>query len=99
MTVAPVAGPIDPSDLLCINQGYLTAYTLFNAFSVFYCAWAIAGNGNTADVFQDKFGWDDDETILYNTIISSFGIVGLAVGSFLGGELITRGRRKAFMAA
>ena len=93
------SGPVDVSDLLVINQGYLTAYTLFNALPTFYCAWALAGNSNTADVFQDKFGWTDDETILYNTIINSFGIVGLAIGSFLGGELITRGRRKAFMAA
>ena len=39
-------------------------------------------------------GWDKDETILYNTIISSSAIIGLAIGCIFGGGLLTRGRRK-----
>ena len=41
-----------------------------------------------------KFGWTGDETILYNKIISSSAIVGIAIGSFLGGPMIKTGRRK-----
>lgn len=40
-------------------------------------------------------GWNEQETRLYNTLISSAGIIGLAFGSFLGGKLISDGRRRA----
>ena len=57
------------------------------------------GNTNTTDVFQARFGWNDDETVVNNTIISSAGVVGLTIGSFLGGSLIANGRRKTAIIA
>ena len=60
---------------------------------------AIAGNANTTNVYKAKFEWNDDETLLYITIISTGGIVGLAIGSFLGGALIKFGRCKAAVIA
>ena len=57
------------------------------------------GNTNTTDVFQARFGWTDDETVLNNTIISSAGVVGLTIGCFLGGSLITYGRRQTAILA
>ena len=59
----------------------------------------MAGNAQTTTVFEAKFGWTTDETILYNTIISSSAIVGLAIGSFLGGPMIKTGRRKSAIIA
>lgn len=50
-------------------------------------------------MFKAKFGWDEDETILYNTIISSSAVVGLMIGSFLGGPFIKLGRRKGAIRA
>ena len=50
-------------------------------------------------MFEAKFGWTKDETIIYNTILSSSAIVGLAIGSFLGGPLIQIGRRKSAIIA
>ena len=60
-----------------------------------HCSWALSGNVQTAIVFEAKFNWTEDETILYNTIISSAGIIGLAAGNVIGGRLIKIGRRKA----
>ena len=46
-------------------------------------------------MFQAKFDWSEDETILYNTIISSAAIIGIAIGSFIGGGSLKKlGRRK-----
>lgn len=42
-----------------------------------------------------KFGWNEEEIKLQNTLISSISIVGLAIGSFLGGKAVSKGRRKA----
>ena len=70
------------------------SYVSCYAIGVWYCTWAIAGNAQTTNVFEAKFGWDKDETIFYNTIISSAGLIGLAIGSFLGGPLIKNSRRK-----
>ena len=49
----------------------------------------------TTQIFEAKLGWDDDETILYNTIINSSGVIGMIPGSIIGGMLIKKGRRRA----
>ena len=66
----------------------MASYVLCYAIGVNYTTFALAGNAQTTTVFEAKFGWTKDETIIYNTIISSSAIVGLAIGSFLGGPLI-----------
>ena len=80
-------------------MGYVFAYVSCYAFGVLYTTFALAGNAQTTSVFEAKFNWDEDETILYNTIISSAGIVGLTIGSFLGGPMIKLGRRKGALIA
>ena len=57
---------------------------------------ALSGISGTTDIFAAKMGWDEDETILNNTITSSASIIGIMVGTFSGGQLIKIGRRKAF---
>ena len=78
---------------------YTLPYMLMYGLGTWYCAFAIAGNGATTPVFEAKFGWTEDETILYNTIISTAGIVGLTIGSFIGGPMISRGRRSGAIIA
>ena len=85
---------IDSSDKLTVNMPYVIAYTTVYGIGTFQCAWCISGNSQTTKVFEAKLGWDKDETILYNTIISSSAIIGLAIGCIFGGGLLTRGRRK-----
>ena len=75
-------------------MGYIFAYVGCYAFGVLYTTFALIGNSQTASVFQAKFGWTDDETIFYNSIINTSGIIRLTIGSFIGGPLIKRGRRK-----
>ena len=52
-------------------------------------------NTQTTPIFQAKFGWDESETKFYNTIITTAGVIGMAIGSVFGGKTITIGRRKA----
>ena len=52
-------------------------------------------NSLTPPIFAAKFGWTEDQLKLNNALISSAGVVGMTLGSFLGGKAITLGRRKA----
>ena len=90
---------VDVSKLLDVNMGYIVAYVACYSLSVWQSTWTLVGNSQTTTVFEIKFGWSEDETILYNSIISSAGIIGLTIGSFLGGSLLGYGRRKALMIA
>ena len=85
---------IDGSNLLKINKGYVTGYVACWAIGVWYYSFALCGNTQTTTIFEAKMGWTKDETIFYNTLISSAAIVGLVVGSFAGGPLIKNGRRR-----
>ena len=86
-------------DKLEVNLCYCLTLTACLGFGTWQTTFAVVGNTNTTAVFEAKFGWDEYETILYNTIISSSAIVGLAVGSFLGGPLIKIGRRRGAIIA
>ena len=90
---------VDVSHLIEVNMGYTICYVLCYALGVNYTTFAMAGNAQTTTVFEAKFGWNAEETMIYNTIISSSAIVGLAIGSFLGGPLIKHGRRKGAIIA
>ena len=76
-------------------MSYVSCYAL----GVWYTTFALTGNSQTTPIFEAKFGWNEDETIFYNTIISSAAIIGLSIGSFLGGPLIKIGRRKGAIIA
>ena len=49
---------------------------------------------HTIFILAEKFDWGE-EIKFFNTIITSAGIVGLCLGSLLGGKFITGGRRKS----
>ena len=56
---------------------------------------ALSGITQTVDIFKAKLGWDDDETTLNNTTLNSIAIIGITIGSFSGGLIIKKGRRRA----
>ena len=78
----------DVSHLLKVNMCYAMSYFMMYGLGVWYTAFVLGGNGQTTQIFEAKFGWTEDETVLYNTIISSSGLVGMTIGSFTGGPLI-----------
>lgn len=82
-------------DNLEINYCYCVGLTACFGLGTWHRGFAFVGNTSSTPVFEAKFGWDKDETIFYNTVISSAAIVGLAVGSFLTGFILKLGRRKA----
>jgi len=67
---------------------YCFWYTAVGGLGTWQTSWAITGNANTTAVFSAKFDWDEDEAIFYNTIISTAAIIGITVGSFMGGTLL-----------
>ena len=98
-SLASSTGKRDVSDLLDVNIGYLVWFTLTWGLGTWHCTFALAGNTNTTTIFEAKFGWDKDEAIFYNTIISTSAILGLSVGSFLGASLLQYGRRRTAIIA
>ena len=53
------------------------------------------GNAVTTPVFVARFGWDEAETNFNNSLINTSAVLGLTLGSLIGGKTITIGRRKA----
>ena len=86
----PIKGKVYEANImkLCI-------YTFVIGLGNIQSGFAISGNNQTAPVIKAKFGWDEDEATLYNTIISAAAIFGVVAGSLGGGKFITNGRRPA----
>ena len=83
------------SQKLEVKMGYCLAYTIVLGIGSWQCSWTANGNTNTTPIFEAKLEWDKDEAILYNTIISTAGMLGITIGSFLGGSILKFGRRRA----
>ena len=78
-----------------MNLSYVVPYLFVMVLGLWHTSWACNGNTMTTKIFQAKLGWDESETMLYNTIITSAGVVGMIPGSIIGGRLIQDGRRQA----
>ena len=89
----------DVNSKLVINMGYCIGYTAVWGLGTWQTAWSLGSNANTTAIFAAKLEWDKDEALFFNTIISSASIIGLAVGSLLGGSLLKYGRRKPVIIA
>ena len=77
------------------NMWFLYAYASALGVGVLQTTMVFTAITQTTPIFVAKFGWDDGETKFYNTIITTCGVLGMAVGSVLGGKTITIGRRRA----
>ena len=78
---------------------YCLLYTVTYGIGTWQCSWAVSGNANTTAVFEAKFGWDKDKTIVYNTIISTAGVIGMSIGCLVGGSILKFGRRNSTIIA
>ena len=71
-----------------MNLCFVVPYITVCIMALWHTSWANSGNTMTTQIFQAKLEWDEDETILYNTIITSAGVIGMIPGSIIGGMLI-----------
>ena len=63
-----------------------------------HVGFVITGNNEVGSIIAQQLGWAADGTAKrWNTIISSTGIAGLIVGSFVAGFLVKGDRRKAII--
>jgi len=75
------------------KSGHLCGFNVYLMIMTAQCGFVLSGNNQVNDVIAAKLGWDDDQTKLNNTIISSASIVGLIIGSALSGPMVRCGRR------
>lgn len=71
----------------------LTFYIVVMCLGTLHVGWAIFGNTQTALILITKFGWDKEETKLWNSLIGNAGLLGNMIGSVFGGQIINKGRR------
>ena len=74
---------------------FLWLYVSALGIGVLQTTMVFTANSQTPPIFAAKFGWTEEQTKLNNSIISTSGVVGMALGSIFGGKTITVGRRKA----
>ena len=77
------------------NKTFLRGYAFTLGLGSMQLPFAMTGGASLADIYQSFFGWSEDELVFWNTVISSSAVVGLIIGSLLGGKLILKGRRRA----
>lgn len=77
------------------NLSYLNGYTFALGLGAIQTAFAMTGSSQIVGHYQVFFGWTEDETTFWNTVINSVSIVGMILGSLFGGEMILKGRRRA----
>ena len=65
----------------------------------FHVGYAMAYTNQTASLIDAKFGWDKDESTLYQSMIGSFAVGAMMFGSSLSGWLIVIGRAKVLRIA
>jgi hypothetical protein len=76
---------------------WMVVYVLAMSIGSLQVGWAILGNTQTALILIEKFGWDKEDTKLYNSILGNMGLIGVCIGSLFGGPLITNGRRRGIL--
>ena len=86
---------IKSNELLIPKIGPLIAYTCSMGIGLLHLGWAIMGSTMTAPVLIAKFDWTKDETKLNLSLIGNMGLLGVLIGSLIGGFIIEKGRRKA----
>ena len=81
-----------------INMCYLTKLVILLTIGTSHVGFVITGNNEVGSILAQKLGWAVEGTASrWNTIISSTGIAGLIVGSFIAGFLVKGDRRKAII--
>ena len=70
-------------------------YTFCLGVGVMQTAWVLTGNVHTAETFIEMFEWNETQAQMYNTLITTSGILGMAIGTLLSTKSINKGRRKA----
>ena len=78
-------------------MGYCICYTACMGSSVWQLTFAVNGNSSTPAVFKAKLNWSHEESVFFNAVINAIGIVGIALGSIIGGYLIRNGRRRTLV--
>ena len=88
-------------DDLVPNTPYLLCWTAgMTIVTTFQTGFVLAENNQAAYIIIAKFGWDEEEALLKNTILSPIGILGLAIGSIYGSVVCSKlGLRKTLLLA
>jgi len=86
-------GEVEPEFRPKDNMNYLVKYNLYLALLCAPAGFALVGNNQVSPIIAAKLDWTQGQADLYNTIMSSCGILGLVLGSLLAGKFVGKGRR------
>lgn len=77
-----------------VRSGFKKLFALTLVIVGFHVGYAMAYTNQTAKTLDAKFNWDKKTSTLYQSMIGSFAVGAMMVGSTLGGKLIAIGRVK-----
>ena len=80
-------------DLLQPRKMIFIIYIFNTLLGMWFSSWAIFGINQVAPIFVAKFAWNEQESILWTSIIANISLVGMLIGSLISGPLISKGRR------
>jgi len=81
--------------ILVPNMTYLIKYNLFLSLLCAPAGFALVGNNQVSPIIAAKLDWDVTQANKYKTIMSSCGILGLALGAMLSAKFVGKGRKTA----
>lgn len=65
----------------------------------FHVGYTMAYTNQTANCLNAKFKWDDDQKTMYQSMLGSFAVGAMMIGSLFGGRLIAFGRHRVLIIA
>ena len=60
----------------------------------FQIGYSMAYTNQCSSTLDAKFGWDSDQSSLYQSLVGSFAVGGMCIGATIGGKIIQIGRVK-----
>ena len=78
-------------------MAFLVLYVFTMAINGINVSWTTGGNNQTASLFAAKLDWTIEETRLYNSLINLASQIGKALGATYGGNIISPGRKQAYI--
>ena len=78
-------------------MSYLIRFVFVSSLGAFQLGWLYTECNQMGDTLSIIFDWDSEEYTFYSTLLTSIGILGCAIGSIVGGDVVQKGRRRAML--
>lgn len=79
------------------DLGFLRLYAFAYGIGTWQQSFAMTQNTQLSGVYQQFFGWDDDELTFWQTFLNCTSSLGMIIGSLVGTNIIKYGRKRCLI--